>query len=359
MSHWEVGQLKYTFLKLLSYGIGLTRKAVCRHNFSMRIAHVFFPHRSNNHRARLLRPSALGFFVALIILLHAIFNFVAVLRPGVLGTVSSISVDEVVKLTNQRRSEHGLSPLRMSDQLTQAAHKKGEDMLANNYWAHVSPSGREPWAFISDSGYSYRYAGENLAKDYSDAQAVVDAWMNSPSHKDNLLKKEYEDIGVAVVTGTLNGYATVLVVQLFGSPQPGFAVSRSQAQPKPIPLSPVSLGNELVDEQQEVPAPQRPAPSQSSTDRDVVVLPRQGAPTTFLSQTKGASVSFPPAINVFGFTKSITLILALVMVFVLGLDYYVAVQGGVVRSVGKNWAHMMYLLVLAGAVWFTSSGAIL
>ena len=90
-------------------------------------------------------------------------------------------------------------------------------MFAKNYWAHVSPDGTTPWVFIKSAGYSYVYAGENLARGYNTSQDVVTAWMASPEHKQNMLSSNYQNVGFAIVTGNLTGEDTVLVVEMFGS----------------------------------------------------------------------------------------------------------------------------------------------
>ena len=64
-------------------------------------------------------------------------------------------------------------------------------MIAKNYWAHNAPDGASPWSFFKNVGYRYLYAGENLARDFGDSASVVNAWMNSPTHRDNLLSGRY------------------------------------------------------------------------------------------------------------------------------------------------------------------------
>lgn len=123
----------------------------------------------------------------------------------ILGYAANISSTEIVSLTNQKRTEAGVSSLIYNLQLEQAARQKGQDMIENDYWAHVAPDGTEPWVFFVDAGYKYRYAGENLARDFSNPQDAINAWMASPSHKDNLLSDKYKEIGIAVVEGDLGG----------------------------------------------------------------------------------------------------------------------------------------------------------
>ena len=89
-------------------------------------------------------------------------------------------------------------------------------MIQNNYWSHTAPDGTTPWYWIINSGYDYLYAGENLAKDFIDAHSVLAAWLASPAHRNNILSKNFQDIGVAVIEGNLGGHPTILVVQMFG-----------------------------------------------------------------------------------------------------------------------------------------------
>ena len=136
---------------------------------------------------------------------------------GVLGYASNINSDELLKYTNQRRVDFGLEPLSMNSALSKAAQKKAEDMFKYGYWAHVSPTGTEPWSFILAQDYDYVFAGENLARNFSRSKDVVDAWFASPSHRENLLNRNYRDMGFAITNGVLDGYETTVVVQMFGN----------------------------------------------------------------------------------------------------------------------------------------------
>ena len=116
-----------------------------------------------------------------------------------------ITTDQVLVLTNQQRAQSGLAALAISNQLSSAASAKAADMFQNQYWAHVSPSGKEPWDFISASGYSYRVAGENLARDFNHTGDMVQAWMDSPTHRANIMNGRYTETGLAVVNGSVAG----------------------------------------------------------------------------------------------------------------------------------------------------------
>lgn len=184
----------------------------------MKLAHFFLPHPETHKKAHLLSFKALFIYIAFFLILSLSFRTVNVVRPGVLGVSSSITVEEVIKLTNVERQKEGLPPVSEDSRLNAAAQAKAQNMFEENYWAHYSPSGKDPWGFINGAGYDFSYAGENLAKSFYQSDEVVKAWMNSKTHRENILNKHYSNIGIAVVEGTLNGEKTTLVVQEFGRP---------------------------------------------------------------------------------------------------------------------------------------------
>jgi uncharacterized protein YkwD len=96
--------------------------------------------------------------------------------------------------------------------LKEAAQKKLQDMFDNNYWDHTSPSGIKAWNFINESGYSYDIAGENLSKGFVSAESMTEAWMNSPTHKANIMNSAYKDTGVALGNGMIDGRLTTVAV---------------------------------------------------------------------------------------------------------------------------------------------------
>ena len=113
--------------------------------------------------------------------------------------------------------EQGLPILMHNSVLDQSAMMKAQDMLANNYFAHNRPSdGTTPWEWFKAAGYNYTFAGENLAMNFSEAEEAMSAWLASPSHKANIMNANYDEIGIAVVVGKIDGRQTTLVVQHFG-----------------------------------------------------------------------------------------------------------------------------------------------
>lgn len=118
--------------------------------------------------------------------------------------------------TNQTRQSMGFSVLVENQKLNQAAQLKAENMVQNQYFSHTSPQGLTPWHWFLQAGYNYKYAGENLAVGFYDSEEVYNAWLNSPSHRANLLNPNYKEVGTAILKGIGQNNA-IVVVQLFGS----------------------------------------------------------------------------------------------------------------------------------------------
>lgn len=132
-------------------------------------------------------------------------------------SASDIAPQKVVDLANADRKEKGLGLLNENDKLANAAAMKAEDMVAKDYFAHTSSEGLTPWHWIEKENYDYNYAGENLAMDFVSADKMNRAWLESPTHRANIMNEKYKDIGVAVKEGSVNGHVTTVVVQMFGS----------------------------------------------------------------------------------------------------------------------------------------------
>lgn len=108
---------------------------------------------------------------------------------------------QVVTLVNQERAKAGLSPLTSNAAVANVAMAKAKDMYNNNYFDHNSPTYGSPFDMMKSFGISYRYAGENIAKGQRSPQEVMNAWMNSPGHRANILSSNFNQIGVAYYNG--------------------------------------------------------------------------------------------------------------------------------------------------------------
>ena len=180
------------------------------------LAHLFFPGSSNNYKAKFIRPSGLVGLLTVFLVVQILIGTLAK-KGTVLGEQAKFTPEQIIQETNKKRQEVGLSTLRTDDILMLSARAKGQDMLNKDYWAHVGPNGETPWLFFTNNGYQYKYAGENLARDFDSAEDAVDAWVASSTHRENLFSSKYQDIGVAVVEGDFAGERIVVVVQHFGT----------------------------------------------------------------------------------------------------------------------------------------------
>lgn len=129
-----------------------------------------------------------------------------------------LSGSEIIFYTNLEREKKGLSTLKQQNLLTQAATAKLNHMFTKEYFAHDAPSGESVAYWVDNAGYNYLIVGENLAMGFfQDSKDMVTAWMNSPGHRANILKKEYIDIGVAVKQGKFKGNMVWMGVQIFAT----------------------------------------------------------------------------------------------------------------------------------------------
>lgn len=195
---------------------------MAKHRYSIpkRLHLYFFPHRHNGYAPHFFSTKSVVGVLALIILLEGAYlggvalltktNFLAAVLPGTL-----------VALTNSDRATNDAGMLTEDPLLAKAAQLKANDMAANGYFAHVSPSGKTPWYWLQQVGYQYGYAGENLAVNFTDSIDVETAWMHSPAHRANIVKSVYTKVGIATAEGEYEGKPTIFVVQFFASPKGG------------------------------------------------------------------------------------------------------------------------------------------
>lgn len=268
---------------------------------------LFFPHPKNNHKAYLLSSKSL--FLATLFFIISAFFFSSSINPlHSISVQADVSIIELLNLTNQKRIDNDLKPLKENQQLNQAASKKAIDMFDKNYWAHNSPDGVTPWVFIKGSGYDYVYAGENLARGFTNATDVVNAWMASPTHRENLLSPNYEDVGFSIRAGKLNGEDTILVVQEFGSKNPSI----------------------MADQ-----------PSEVKGEKFSVFLP------------------IISSINNFNYSDNFVVIVLLVLVLLLVLDLFLLDQKKIVRFAGHNEDHIMYVIAIIVIIFIITTGVII
>ena len=206
--------------------------------FKKRLKHWLLPGRHNNFHPGLLRPAGLAIVALVIAFIPTVYNVTVSGHMQVLGYATNVTVSDLHSLSNQERASAGVPSLSLNSKLSTAAYNKALDMFADDYWAHTAPDGTTPWSFISSAGYSYTVAGENLAKNFSTSAGVVYGWMNSPSHRENVLGSQYSDVGYAAVDGILQGEETTLVVAMYAAPYVAPA-----PKPAPAPVATTTPSN--------------------------------------------------------------------------------------------------------------------
>lgn len=281
---------------------------------------LFLPHSGNNHRSKLLHPKILIIVITFLFATSLISPIIKTNFPEILGISSDITTEELLTLTNQKRVENGLAPLQFNKELAFAAQAKAEDMFSKDYWAHNAPDGITPWHFIKKSGYEYKYAGENLARGFTNSSDIVDAWMKSTSHRENMLSKNYEDIGFALMEGTLNGQETILVVEMFGNK--GFPRALVRQSPQEV----------LIESPQE---------------------------TSLSSSSVLASIRNTPFISTNSLPRSIGLWVVFMFIFAFVLDMIIVERKKIVRLVGHNIDHIFFLGMILLTILLIRGGVIL
>jgi len=301
------------------------------------LRHLFIPHESNNQKAKLLHSSSLGMLAIFLIGFQLVLSITPIKFPKVLGYAANISPSEVIRLTNVQREANGLSDVTENSTLDSAAIAKGNDMLAKGYWAHFAPDGTSPWSFFLKFGYRYKYAGENLARDFQDAPGAVAAWMNSPSHKENILNPNYREIGIGVVEGSLAGVDTTIVVQFFGTQlnaAPVVSVVQAQGVPTIAPK-------------------QSPKPVSGTPRSQVIAVVQTPSPTPM---PNAASIRF---VSPFSSTKNLSMAILGVLLLALSIDLIVVRRRRIARIGGRTLAHIAYLGMILAVILILKAGQVI
>jgi hypothetical protein len=271
------------------------------------------------------------------------------MHGSVLAYATNITPIDLFNLTNQERAAAGLPPLALNAKLNQSAFLKGQNMFAEDYWAHVSPSGIQPWYWFTQAGYTYSYAGENLAKDFDTSAGTMTGWMNSPGHKANILNTHYTEVGFSVQNGILVGGTTTLVVAHYASP-----AAVATPAPTPAPAAPVRRSA--------APAAATPAPTPTPSPEPSAEPSPSASPSPTLTGSPHpavASGSISPAppsqsyslfkplslVRTLNWNTLLTVILLLILLMVYGFTHLAVWRKGL-----KRWRSTHYRMFAAAQI---------
>ncbi|MBP7845954.1 MAG: hypothetical protein KA007_00795 [Candidatus Pacebacteria bacterium] len=183
-----------------------------------KIRNFLIPHEENGHVPHIFSEKVCIGLVAFVVFIYGT-SLISTLSIRTNEQVGAVYGSILVDMTNKARAESDLPTLKINPVLVKAAEEKAKDMVENSYFAHTSPNGITPWFWFSDVGYKFSYAGENLAVGFNESAQVHSGWINSPTHKANILSANFTEIGIAVADGYHKGKPATFVVQMFGKPK--------------------------------------------------------------------------------------------------------------------------------------------
>jgi hypothetical protein len=187
-------------------------------------------HRQGDHYMKTYWP-----YLPMLLIIGAGILVNGLLKPssGVLAYQSNYTDSSLLSLTNSDRSINNVGALSLNSTLNSVATQKANEMADQNFWSHTSPSGQTPLDLLSASGYKFSVAGENLAYGFANASTVVQAWMNSPDHRANMLDSSYAQagFGVAEAKNYLGRGPAVIVVAEYAEPSTATSGLITMAQP--------------------------------------------------------------------------------------------------------------------------------
>jgi len=193
-----------------------------KHSKTHWLKNLLIPHQYNNYHPHLFHTKRLILHsigaVSIKVLVSAFIFFYPMLA-WMTPNVQKQASNQIIILTNKIRQNLNLSQLKTNYALNQSATDKARDMLAKQYFAHINSSKQGVWYWIAHRGYKFSMIGENLSMGYATPSSIVSAWQKSPTHYANLINKNFQDIGVAVVSGPYKNTNTVFAVQHFGRPK--------------------------------------------------------------------------------------------------------------------------------------------
>jgi uncharacterized protein YkwD len=328
-------------------------------SFWKRLHDTFIPHPDNGYKPHFFSVQSV---LIIMIVVAALGIGAIVLQKTVIENsdyLAAVIESTVINLTNTDRASNNLAYLSENPLLDRAAQMKADDMAKNSYFAHTSPGGVTPWHWFKESGYAFAYAGENLAIRFSDSVDVERAWMNSPTHRANILSPHFTEIGVGIAQGIYEGQPTIFVVQEFGTPAaktayPEFLTTKNVNEPNASSTAPVATASTTKPKVEGASAETIPEPTPKvivQNDTFIAVKnevatnsPLAIAPTTDGSQTLVQKVVTSP--------RSVVAAIYLLLAAIITLALIVMIVIEIRHQHPKNVAlGVLLILLMVGLLW--------
>jgi len=218
---------------------------------------IFVPQKENNFLPKALKSKYLFLYSASLLAVKIALISLVLILPAT-DFFSSITANRLVSLINQERQSRNLPALALNDSLNSVAGLKVNDMATQGYFEHTSPTGITPWFWFKQIGYNYVFAGENLAMGFTETDDVFTAWMNSPTHRANILNPNFREMGLAVGTGNIQNRQETLAALEFGKQAAQQPAKTRIAQPVPAkntPAPPAPKSSPAVSPKPAIPSP--------------------------------------------------------------------------------------------------------
>lgn len=207
----------------------------------------------------------LGLRLVLLVAATVIFLGLRLALQGLLPTrelsASDLSPENILSGVSREREIRNLAALNSSAKLKLAADGKARDMRDRNYFSHIDPDGNYIWPRVETAGYApYAALGENLAIDFFSTDSLIQAWINSPTHRANLLNEIFQDQGVGLALGNAEaGQHATSIVNVFGK----LALKPPTSAPKALPPAATASPPKAKPAPKPLPAPVPSAPEPS------------------------------------------------------------------------------------------------
>jgi len=187
--------------------MAIDTKTLLLYNVFEMLQKYFIPTKENKYTPILLKRGIITLYALILLVFNVVTADISALQAS-----AAVDSQNILSLHNQERTKNDLGELKLNSKLVESAQEKAQAMLAANCWDHYCPDGKSPWDFFDEAEYDYIFAGENLAEGFTNNQKVFNAWMNSKTHRDNILRAEFEEIGIAIVHGDFQGISNNAVI---------------------------------------------------------------------------------------------------------------------------------------------------
>lgn len=266
-----------------------------------KITSLFIASEENNYRPPILSYKA-----------FIIYGLILLLLRLILGTLpaegAAVETNTLMNLINQERDKRNLTTLSVHQSLLRAAYEKSQDMIDRDYFSHIDPDGNYVWGKITSAGYTpYKILGENLAIDFSTSEGMIKAWIDSPTHRANLLHPEFVDQGLSALFGDYQDRYTNLTTSLFGT---------LATYPKPKTEKPKTEAPTITTKPPQIPPPAEPK-SLTYTPPQTIPQSSSEPTTTPITESTNVTNKYP---NAFTMSRVIFSAFGILLLIILAMD---------------------------------------